>query len=75
MINEKSHRKKTNDIWIILFLICGFLFIGLYIFLKIVDPKASSEVLIFLFAGMIILPVIAVGIGAILKRDDSAKID
>ena len=30
---------------------------------------------LFGFAGMIILPVIAVGIGAILKRDDSAKID
>lgn len=55
MKNKNGYQNKINNIWIILFLICGFLFIGLYIFLEAVDPKASSEVLIFLFAGMIIL--------------------
>ena len=55
MKNKNGYQNKINNIWIVLFFISGFLFIGLYIFLKIVDPKASSEVLIFLFAGMIIL--------------------
>ncbi|MGM9587055.1 MAG: hypothetical protein ACI3VA_06175 [Candidatus Limivicinus sp.] len=45
-------RKKTN-VWNILFLLCGIFFVFLYVFLNIVDPEASSELLIFLISGIL----------------------
>ena len=47
VIMKKSHFQSTNNIWIVLFFIIGFFFIGLYIFINIVD---DSNVLIFLLA-------------------------
>jgi len=37
---------------------CGLFFIGLYIFLNIVDPKATSELLTFLIMGILIILVV-----------------
>ncbi len=50
-------RKKYN-IWLFLLFVCGLFFIGLYIFLNIVDPKATSELLTFLIMGIIIILVV-----------------
>ena len=50
-------RKKFN-IWLFLLFICGLFFIGLYIFLNIVDPKATSELLTFLIMGILIILVV-----------------
>lgn len=46
--------RKKYDGWLFLLFVCGLLFIGLYIFLSIVDPEATSELLIFLFIGILI---------------------
>ena len=50
-------RKKFN-IWLFLLFVCGLFFIGLYIFLHIVDPKATSELLTFLIMGILIILVV-----------------
>ena len=50
-------RKKFN-IWLFLLFACGLFFIGLYIFLNIVDPKATSELLTFLIIGILIVLVV-----------------
>ena len=50
-------RKKFN-IWLFLLFVCGLFFIGLYIFLNIVDPKATSELLTFLIMGILIILVV-----------------
>lgn len=56
-------RKKFN-IWLFLLFACGLFFIGLYIFLNIVDPKdivdpkATSELLTFLIMGILIILVV-----------------
>lgn len=39
-------RKKFN-IWLFLLFLYGLAFIGMYIFLNIVDPEATGELLIF----------------------------
>ena len=50
-------RKKFNG-WLFLLFVCGLFFIGLYIFLNIVDPKAASELLTFLIMGILIILVV-----------------
>ena len=50
-------RKKFN-LWLFLLFVCGLFFIGLYIFLYIVDPKATSELLTFLIIGILIILVV-----------------
>ena len=50
-------RKKFN-IWLFLLSACGLFFIGLYIFLNIVDPEATSELLTFLIMGILIILVV-----------------
>ena len=50
-------RKKFN-IWLFLLFACGLFFIGLYIFLNIVDPGAISELLTFLIMGILIILVV-----------------
>lgn len=50
-------RKKFNN-WLFLLFVCGLFFIGLYIFLNIVDPKATSELLTFLIIGILIILVV-----------------
>lgn len=46
-------RKKFNVSLFLLFL-CGLFFVGMYIFVNIVDSTATSETLSFLFVGMLI---------------------
>ncbi len=50
-------RKKFN-IWLFLLFLCGLAFIGMYIFLNIVDPEATSELLTFLIIGILIILVV-----------------
>ena len=50
-------RKKFN-VWLFLLFVCGLFFIGLYIFLNIVDPKETSELLTFLIMGILIILVV-----------------
>ncbi len=50
-------RKKFN-VWLFLLFLCGLTFIGMYIFLNIVDPKAPSELLTFLIVGILIILVV-----------------
>lgn len=50
----KFLRKKFNG-WLCLLFICGLFCIGLYIFLNIVDPLATGELLIFLIYGILII--------------------
>lgn len=50
-------RKKFNA-WLFLLLLCGLVFIGMYIFLGIVDSEATSGLLAFLIAGILICLVV-----------------
>ena len=50
-------RKKFN-IWLFLLFLCGLAFIGMYIFLNIVDPKSTDELLTFLIMGILIILVV-----------------
>ena len=50
-------RKKFN-IWLFLLFLCGLAFIGMYIFLNIVDPEATIELLTFFIAGIVIILVV-----------------
>lgn len=68
-------RKKFN-IWLFLLFACGLLFIGLYIFLNIVDPVATSELLTFLIMGILIILVVIpswlLNFGAFIHIDDDS---
>lgn len=68
-------RKKFN-IWLFLLFACGLLFIGLYIFLNIVDPGATSELLTFLIMGILIILVVIpswlLNFGAFIHIDDDS---
>ena len=46
-------RKKFN-VWLLLLFLCGLFFIGMYIFLNIVDSEATSELLTFLIFGILL---------------------
>ncbi len=70
-------RKKFNT-WLFLLFICGLFFIGLYIFINIVDPEATNELLIFLIAGILIclvtIPSWLLNFGAFIYiNEDSIK--
>ena len=68
-------RKKFN-IRLFLLFACGLFFIGLYIFLNIVDPKATSELLTFLIMGILIILVVIpswlLNLGAFIRIDDDS---
>ena len=68
-------RKKFN-IWLFLLFVCGLFFIGLYIFLNIVDPKATSELLTFLIMGILIILVVIpswlLNLGAYIHIDETS---
>ena len=68
-------RKKFN-IWLFLLFVCGLFFIGLYIFLNIVDPKATSELLTFLIIGiltiLIVIPSWLLNFGAFIHIDEDS---
>ncbi len=68
-------RKKFN-IWLFTLFLCGLAFIGMYIFLNIVDPEATSELLTFLIVGiMICLVVISswlLNLGAYIHIDETS---
>lgn len=68
-------RKKFN-IWLFLLFVCGLFFIGLYIFLNIVDPKATSELLTFLIIGILIILVVIpswlLNFGAFIRIDEDS---
>ena len=44
--------RKKIDIWLVLLLPCGILFVALYIFLNMVDSEATSDLRIFLVMGI-----------------------
>lgn len=50
-------RKKFN-VWLFLLFLCGLAFIGMYIFLNIVDSEATGEILTFLIIGILICLVV-----------------
>ncbi len=68
-------RKKFN-IWLFLLFACGLFFIGLYIFLNIVDPEATSELLTFLIMGILIILVVIpswlLNFGAFIRIDEDS---
>lgn len=68
-------RKKFN-IWLFLLFVCGLFFIGLYIFLNIVDPKATSELLTFLIIGiltiLVVIPLWLLNFGAFIHIDEDS---
>ncbi len=68
-------RKKFN-IWLFLLFLCGLTFIGMYIFLNIVDPKATSELLTFLIAGimicLVVIPSWLLNFGAFIHIDEDS---
>ena len=68
-------RKKFN-IWLFLLFSCGLFFIGLYIFLNIVDPEASSELLTFLIMGifiiLVVIPSWLLNFGAFIHIDEDS---
>ena len=68
-------RKKFN-IWLFLLFLCGLAFIGMYIFLNIVDPEATSEFLTCLIVGIIIclvvIPSWLLNLGAYIHIDETS---
>lgn len=68
-------RKKFN-IWLFLLFVCGLFFIGLYVFLNIVDPKATSELLTFLIIGiltiLVVIPSWLLNFGAFIHIDEDS---
>ena len=68
-------RKKFN-IWLFLLFLCGLAFIGLYIFLNIVDPVATNELLAFLIVGimicLVVIPSWLLNLGAFISIDDDS---
>ena len=68
-------RKKFN-VWLFLLFLCGLAFIGMYIFLNIVDPKATSELLTFLIVGimicLIVIPSWLLNLGAYIHIDETS---
>ena len=69
------NRKKTN-IWLVLLLLCGIFFVALYIFLNMVDPEASSELLTFLImgiiCGLIAIPSMLLNHGAYIRIEENS---
>lgn len=51
---EGIYIRRKMSIWLILLLLCGIFFIALYIFLNIVDPEATGELLTFLIIGILL---------------------
>ena len=68
-------RKKFN-IWLFLLFLCGLAFIGMYIFLNIVDPEATSELLTFLIVGimicLVVIPSWLLNLGAYIHIDETS---
>ena len=68
-------RKKFN-VWFFLLFICGLAFIGMYIFLNIVDPTATSELLTFLIVGimicLVVIPSWLLNYGAFIHIDEDS---
>lgn len=68
-------RKKFN-VWLFLLFLCGLAFIGMYIFLNIVDPKATSELLTFLIVGimicLVVIPSWLLNLGAYIHIDETS---
>ena len=68
-------RKKFN-VWLFLLFLCGLAFIGMYIFLNIVDPEATSELLTFLIVGimicLVVIPSWLLNYGAFIHIDEDS---
>ena len=68
-------RKKFN-IWLFLLFLCGLAFIGMYIFLNIVDSEATSELLTFLIVGimicLVVIPSWLLNFGAFIHIDEDS---
>ena len=68
-------RKKFNG-WLFLLFVCGLFFIGLYIFLNIVDPTVTSELLTFLIMGilicLVVIPSWLLNFGAFIRIDEDS---
>ncbi|MBR7092739.1 MAG: hypothetical protein IKI50_06095 [Clostridia bacterium] len=68
-------RKKYN-IWLYLLFVCGLLFIGMYVFLNIVDSEATGVLLIFLIVGILtclfVIPCWLLNLGAFIKIDEDS---
>ncbi len=68
-------RKKFN-IWLFLLFLCGLAFIGMYIFLNIVDPEATGELLTFLIVGimicLVVIPSWLLNLGAYIHIDETS---
>lgn len=68
--------RKKNSFWLSILFLCGLCFIGLYIFLNIVDSEATSELLIFLIVGILIclavIPSWLLNLGAFIHIDDDS---
>ena len=68
-------RKKFN-IWLFLLFLFGLAFIGMYIFLNIVDSEATSELLTFLIVGimicLVVIPSWLLNLGAYIHIDETS---
>ena len=68
-------RKKFN-VWLFLLFLCGLAFIGMYIFLNIVDPTATSKLLTFLIIGimicLVVIPSWLLNSGAFINIDEDS---
>lgn len=67
--------KKTN-LWLaLLLLLCGLFFVGLYVFLNIVDSEATSELRIFLImgilCGVVAIPSVLLNHGAYIHVEEN----
>ncbi len=67
--------RRWGNIWLILMLLCGLFFIALYIFLNIVDPLATGELLTFLIIGILIclvtVPSMLLNCGAYIRAEEN----
>ena len=68
---EGTFVRKKYNIW---FFACGLGFVGLYIFLNTVDPSATSDSVIFLIIGILIIAVVfIVHISVVIRKKKKAK--
>lgn len=67
-------RKKTN-IWLVMLLLCGIFFVIMYVYLKMVDSEATSDLLLFLIMGIIFgliaIPSMLLNRGAYIRIEEN----
>lgn len=73
---EGKFLRKRFNIWLFLLFLCGSAFIGMSVFLNIIDPEATGELLTFLIVGvlicLVVIPSWLLNLGAFIQIDETS---